>query len=125
MESPRSEHGGFRYEATGQIYSSSQGLTIASHMKDSHSNVLDAIVEEGGTGGPGDVFYDEESEGVLVEGEEDMMVVVPGEEHYRTNSQGSITSDGQKQGGYIKGTSWGPHSCLGVIILLLYSRLFS
>lgn len=100
VESPRSEHGGFRYEATGQIYSSSsQGLTLASHMKDSQPNMLDSIAEEG-MAVPGDVFCDEESEGLFVEeGEEDMMAVAAGEEHYRTNSQGSITSDEQKQGG--------------------------
>lgn len=100
MESPRSEHGGFRYEATGQIYSSSsQGLTLASHMKDSQPNLLDSIAEEQ-MAGPGDIFYDEESEGLLLEeGEEDIMMVGGGEEHYRTSSQGSITSDEQKQGG--------------------------
>ena len=97
VESPRSEHGGFRYEATGQIYSSpSQGLTLASHMKDSQPNLLDSITEEG-MAVPGDIFYDEESEGLLVEeGEEDMMAA--GEEHCRTSSRGSITSDEQKQG---------------------------
>ena len=101
VESPRSEHSGFRYEATGQIYRSSssqqQGLTLASHMKDSQPNLLDSIAEEGGMAVQGEVFYDEEGEGVLVEeGEEDMMMP---EEHHRTSSTGSITSDEQKQGG--------------------------
>ena len=98
VETPRSEHGGFRYEATGQIYSSSsQGLILASHMKDSQPNLLDSIAEER-MAGPGNVFYDEESEGLLLEeGDEDMMVM-GGEERYRTSSQGSITSDEQKQG---------------------------
>lgn len=100
VESPRSEHSGFRYKATGQIYRSSssqqQGLTLASHMKDSQPNLLDSIAEEG-MAVQGEVFYDEEGEGVLVEGgEEDMMMP---EEHHRTSSTGSITSDEQKQGG--------------------------
>ena len=100
VESPRSEHGGFRYEATGQLYSSSsQGLTLASNMKDSQPNMLDSIAEEG-IPVQGEVFYDEDSEGLLVEeGEEDMMAVGAGEERYRTGSQESITSNEQKQGG--------------------------
>lgn len=97
MESPRSEHFGFRYEATGQIYSSSQGLTLASQMKDSQSNLLDSIAEER-MAAPGDVFYDE-SEGLFVEGDEEDTIVMTGEEHHRTSSQGSIASDEQKQGG--------------------------
>ena len=65
-------------------------------MKDSQPNLLDSIAEEG-MAVQGEVFYDEEGEGVLVEGgEEDMMMP---EEHHRTSSTGSITSDEQKQGG--------------------------
>lgn len=91
VESPRSDHGGFRYEATGQIYVSSQGLTLASHMKDP----LDAIREEE-MGEGGDVFYDEDGGQLLMEGEGDGLT---GEgERYRGGSQSSITSDEQKQG---------------------------
>jgi hypothetical protein len=64
-------------------------------MKDSQPNLLDSIAEEG-MAVQGEVFYDEEGEGLLVEeGEEDMMA----EQHHRTSSQGSITSDEQKLGG--------------------------
>ena len=93
IESPRSEHGGFRYEATGQIY---QGLTIASDMKGPLTGgtyPLDSIAEE--MRGYGDVFYDEEAESPMEsEGEGG----ASGEERQRTDSQGSITSDEQKQG---------------------------
>ena len=79
------------------MYVSSQGLTLASHMKDTDSAgayTLDSISEEG-VGGYGDVFYDEEAGAMFLEGEgEDTHV----EERYRSNSQGSIASDEQKQG---------------------------
>ena len=98
MDSPRSEQGGFRYEATGQIYLSSQGLTLASHANDTDPTgtyTLESIAEEG-FGGAEEIFYDEEVGGVFLEGEDDVMV---GEERCRLDSQGSITSDEQKQGG--------------------------
>ena len=77
------------------MYVSSQGLTLASHMKDTDSAgayTLDSISEEG-IERYGDVFYDEEAGAVLLEGEG--MAI---EERCRSNSQESITSQGQKQG---------------------------
>lgn len=97
MDSPRSEHGGFRYEATGQIYLSSQGLTLASHTYDTDATrayTLESIAEEG-FGGADEIFYDDDGGTVFLEGEE---VAMAGEERCRLDSQGSITSDEQKQG---------------------------
>ena len=97
MDSPRSEHGGFRYEATGQIYLSSQGLTLASHANDTDTTrayTLESIAEEG-FGGAEEIFYDDEEGTVFLEGEEAAMA---GDDRCRLDSQGSITSDDQKQG---------------------------